>query len=104
MGKTQKDWARRWRSILKWLLRGRCALCGSDEDLEFDCIRPRGDTHHRFDTSERMSFYRKQFLLGNLQLLCKKCHGKKSKNENSQLNLFTNEPTNEPTNNDNEPF
>jgi len=45
-------------------------MCGATESLEFDCIEPRGDRHHRMDSSARMSFYHQQHRLGNLQVLC----------------------------------
>lgn len=91
MGKKQKDWARRARSLLMWLLGDACATCGSTKNLEFDCIKPQGDAHHKYDTSHRMSFYRQQYDKGNLQIQCAKCHNKKTAKD-EQLRL------------DNEPF
>ncbi len=81
MAKAQKEWARRKRRELVAVLGGVCAICGSVEDLGFDCIRPMGDAHHRYDTSQRMCFYRRQFAEGNLQLLCNSCNGRKGANE-----------------------
>ena len=77
MGKAQKEWARRKRRELVAVLGGVCAWCGTAEQLEFDCIRPMGDRHHKYDTSHRMSFYRRQHAAGNLQLLCCSCNGRK---------------------------
>jgi 5-methylcytosine-specific restriction endonuclease McrA len=80
MGRIQKEWARKQRALLKHLLGNRCADCKKQsEDLEFDCISPCGDDHHKLDTSARMSFYRHQYRLFNLQLLCPSCHAKKTK-------------------------
>ena len=58
-----------------------CAHCGTDENLEFDCIWPRGHRHHRGDASQRMCFYRRQFREGNLQVLCNFCNAKKGDKE-----------------------
>lgn len=53
------------------LLGGKCAECGTTENLEFDCIHPCGDKHHRYSTCQRMSFYHRQHREGNLQILCR---------------------------------
>ena len=81
MAKTQKEWAKRRRDELMALLGRVCALCGSTERLEFDCIKPMGDAHHRFDTSHRISFYRRQHAAGNLQVLCSTCNSRKGAKE-----------------------
>lgn len=80
MAKRQKEWARKARFELMFKLGGACSVCGTDKELDFDCIIPQGPAHHRdMDTSHRMSFYRRQFKQGNLQLLCRhKCHKKKN--------------------------
>jgi hypothetical protein len=62
MGRAEKEWARRKRVELMTLLGNVCAHCGTDEKLEFDCIFPRGDRHHRGDASQRMCFYRASFV------------------------------------------
>jgi len=77
MGRAEKEWARRKRQEMLTLLGNVCAHCGTAEDLEFDCIRPMGDRHHKYDTSQRMCFYRRQFRHGNLQLLCGVCNARK---------------------------
>ncbi len=77
MGRAEKEWARRKRRELLELLGNVCAHCGTTENLEFDCIRPRGDKHHRGEASQRMCFYRRQFREGNLQVLCNMCNGRK---------------------------
>ncbi len=77
MAKAQKEWARRKRRELVEMLGGVCAFCGAEEGVEFDCIVPMGDRHHKYDTSQRMCFYRKQFRQGNLQLLCHECNARK---------------------------
>ena len=81
MAKAQKEWARRKRSELLELLGNVCAHCGTTENLEFDCISPRGDRHHRGEASQRMCFYRRQFREGNLQVLCNVCNGRKGDEE-----------------------
>jgi len=81
MAARQKEWARNARARLLAALGNLCAECGVTENLEFDCILPQGDAHHKFDTSARMSFYRKQHAAHNIQILCAKCHIKKSHQE-----------------------
>jgi hypothetical protein len=74
MGARQKDWARRSRASLMDKHGNKCAHCGDDQNLEFDCIFPMGDDRHRMDASHRQSFYNQQERNGNLQLLCKRCN------------------------------
>jgi len=78
MAKRQKVWAQKARAALRETLGGVCASCPQRDGLEFDCIEPRGDAHHRMDTSARVCFYRKQHREGNLQMLCPRCHAKKT--------------------------
>ncbi len=77
MGRAEKEWARRKRRELLELLGNVCAHCGTAENLEFDCVVPMGDRHHRGDASQRMCFYRRQFREGNLQVLCNVCNARK---------------------------
>ena len=78
MAKRQKEWARRARLALLTELGNRCVYCGSTSALTFDCINPRGDTHHRLDTARRISFYRREhYQEKNLQIACEKCNAKK---------------------------
>ena len=81
MAKKQKVWARRARRKLMEELGEVCVFCGSTIDLEFDCKKPMGHAHHRYDTSQRMCFYRKQHANGNLQVLCGTCNRRKGDNE-----------------------
>ena len=80
MGLRQRIWARKQRLLLRRKLGMKCNHCSSKfyMKLEFDCIKPIGDSHGRKEWSWRMSIYRYQFSVGNLQLLCDKCHNKKS--------------------------
>lgn len=84
MAKRHKVRARQRRFELLFELGGCCRECQAVERLEFDCIEPCGDAHHRMDTSHRLSFYYRQHKQKNLQVLCKKCHGKKSVREHPQ--------------------
>lgn len=80
MAKRQKEWAKKARFELMFKLGGICSVCGTDKNLDFDCIEPQGPFHHRIEPSHRMSFYRRQHKEGNLQLLCRhKCHKEKTK-------------------------
>lgn len=82
MAFRQKQWAHKIKSELKKLMGSECVNCGSKYKLQFDCIKPQGHMHHRCDYSMRISFYRKQFLVGNLQLLCEQCHIVKTRIDN----------------------
>lgn len=79
-------WARNARFKLLFLLGGCCAHCSSTRELEFDCKIPQGHVHHTLGTAKRMVFYRKQHAAGNLQILCKRCHKKKSVLDVAYLN------------------
>lgn len=78
MAKKQKQWARMQRLRLIHILGGRCAACGTDEALTFDCIESRGDAHHRGSTDQRICFYRREMQAGNVQLLCHSCNALKA--------------------------
>lgn len=77
MAREHKRWAMRARARLMVELGNRCAECESRNDLTFDCIVPLGHVHHSMDASARMCFYHKQHRDGNLQILCRRCNGKK---------------------------
>jgi hypothetical protein len=78
-----RKWAVHTLKTLKRLLGSRCAWCSRDArkagSLEFDCIAPMGDEHHRFETNRRATFYRRMFRQANLQLLCVRCHKRKTR-------------------------
>lgn len=77
MGKRQKEWASRVRNSIFNVLGRLCVKCGCDTNLEFDVIVPFNNDHHNYDWSKRMTFYRRQLKLNNLQVLCNKCNSKK---------------------------
>lgn len=83
MSKRSKQWARQKLDSFRHSLGGCCLLCGEDDNdfLELDCIDPCGDRHHKMSTDQRASFYWRQLLVSNLQLLCKTCHEEKTKQE-----------------------
>jgi len=57
---THRVWANRALVRLRRLLGCACAHCGKTSRhalLEFDCITPQGDRHHRFETDRRATFY-----------------------------------------------
>ena len=74
MSRRQKQWARRTLDAQRESLGGVCQICGSNDNLEMDCIAPMGDKHHKMSTDQRASFYRRQLMASNVQLLCKDCH------------------------------
>ena len=69
-----RSWPHRSRAHLLTLLGERCAWCGRDSGLQFDCIVPQGHAHHEMGARSRMVFYRRQWRRGNLQILCPDCH------------------------------
>jgi hypothetical protein len=78
MGLRQRQWALRETLRLKAVLGSKCRACGSQVNLEFDCRSPKGSAHHRCEYSMRISFYRAQHRVGNLQILCQKCNALKA--------------------------
>ena len=94
MSKEHKAWARRARQRLLEKLGMFCAHCGRTDDLEFDCIVPMGDDHHRKSTDQRMCFYHRQHRDGNVQVLCSKCNAKKGDDvvdcQDNQLDMHPN--------------
>ena len=85
MGKRQKQWAAKARLTLRRELGMKCARCGSKyySKLQFDVMQPCDNgRHHKLDWSARMSFYRAQHRLNNIQLLCPDCHAGKTYQEN----------------------
>lgn len=81
MSKRAKIWAVKARANLMDKHGNECAWCGETCGLQFDCIIPQGDAHHRFSTDKRMTFYRRQDAAGNLQVLCGDCNTTKSVGE-----------------------
>ena len=93
MAKRQKVWAAKARDVLIAKLGGKCVKCGTTEELTFDCIIPCGHEHHRMSFDRRISFYRAQDKLGNLQVLCKPHNDEKGNTiEPAPAQLDSNEP------------
>ena len=61
-------------------LGGKCAHCGSKKDLQFDHIDANKKSF-RMSDAHSVSDARLQDELKNVQLLCKKCHDEKTRNE-----------------------
>ena len=84
-------WSRVAASIREDLLLrlgGCCATCGGTRKLTFDHIRPIGWDPSKKSWHMRMCEYRRAASEGNLQILCEKCHGKKSCNDLKEMNPF----------------
>ena|ERR1017187_4170465 len=79
----QKRFYKRLRTWLLVELGGVCSICKSSEELELDVRIPIGERketkekHHCMSSNQRITFYRKQYEVGNLQLLCSKCNSRK---------------------------
>jgi 5-methylcytosine-specific restriction endonuclease McrA len=83
--KYSKDYYHKRKNELIIMLGGKCSDCGSSIGLQFDHIDPKG-TNIRIG---KLLSYSKEVILQELkkcQLLCKKCHYKKSKKEGSLKN------------------
>lgn len=70
------------RRELVLALGGKCKMCPATDELEMDCITPQGSFHHYMPWPERVRFYWQQFLAGNLQALCQRCHRRKTALDN----------------------
>jgi 5-methylcytosine-specific restriction endonuclease McrA len=68
------------RAGLIWVLGGKCADCGSTEDLQFDHIDLDGPCSAKSGVW-RLAWERILADLFNLQLLCPDCHIEKSRLE-----------------------
>ena len=82
MSRRNKRLALHQRVRLLVELGNKCATCHTITDLTFDCIVPQGHRHHSMDASARMCFYHRQHEAGNLQILCRRCNGRKGHAEN----------------------
>lgn len=72
---TEKRRAQRQRLIS--MLGGKCAHCGSTENLEFDHLNP-SDKEYKISEILDFSEDKLQEEAKKCQLLCKKCHHKKT--------------------------
>ncbi len=70
MGARQKEWARRKRAELVARLGGKCAVCGSEFDLEIDHPAGRDWSMRRTEFSARISRLCREADEGLLRLLC----------------------------------
>lgn len=78
---TARERAYRERRQLIELMGGSCTACGDDEDasgfsMEFDHPNGRDWTPRRKNRWVRMALYRRDWLAGNLRLLCRRCNAR----------------------------
>lgn len=66
------------RDNLRSALGAVCVRCGATEALQFDCIVSTGPEHLVMSWKARLAFYERQAMRGNVQLLCRACHVKKT--------------------------
>lgn len=76
MGVRQRRWAVRARARLVQDLGGRCAECGSADDLEIDHKHGRDYDVAELGSAERVCRYRREARAGLLRVLCKPCNGR----------------------------
>lgn len=76
MGRTHNRAAAKLRSRLVVMLGGKCASCGTIENLEFHVhsSRPEGTNHHGLGVRGRHKWYLQKARAGVLRLLCRECH------------------------------
>lgn len=66
----------RHRDALREKLGGKCSICGSTLDLEFDHPDGRLYEARRLSSHRRIAQYERDAAAGNLRLLCAECNGK----------------------------
>lgn len=78
---SKKYYHRKREELIK-LLGGKCKKCSSTENLHFDHIDP---TNRGFKIGKLLNYSKEKLMeeVQKCQLLCRKCHDKKSNNEGS---------------------
>jgi 5-methylcytosine-specific restriction endonuclease McrA len=76
------------RAALFRRLGGKCAVCGSTEELQIDHKRPRNWTPHDMSNEARVRAYAKAIRDGNAQLLCPSHHSEKTNEEQKSGGLL----------------
>lgn len=71
-----KTWVQKHRAALLEQLGGKCALCGSTEDLTFDHIKGRDYVLSSMNQASRIRTYKKEAEQGLLRVLCWDCNRK----------------------------
>lgn len=73
----KRDKYRADRNNLIYYLGGKCAHCGSKENLEFDHLGPKDWEPEDLNRWTRLKRYEKEYDKGKIQLLCSTCNKKK---------------------------
>lgn len=83
--KYSREYYHQRRNELIQLLGGKCCNCGSDQKLQFDHIDHKST---RFRIGRLLNYSKDNVMqeLKKCQLLCSKCHSKKSRKEGSAKN------------------
>jgi hypothetical protein len=79
MGQRQRRWAHAWRERMYLAMGSKCVDCGCTDDLTFDVRTPVVEEHHSLEQSVRMSFYIRQYRMGNLCIRCRVCNARKGR-------------------------
>lgn len=84
--KYLKNYSREWIKKRRndFFKNKSCAKCGSNENLELDHIDPKNKVTHKV-WSRNKNFREKELL--KCQVLCKKCHKEKTKNDLHKMNI-----------------
>lgn len=81
MAKRQREWAARVRVQLIEKLGGKCVICGTCYELEFDHKEPRTWNCKQVSSEYRITLYKREAEAGKIQLLCRKCNARKGEPE-----------------------
>jgi len=73
-GQYRRAYARRLRDELIAEMGAACVKCGSWDQLEFNHTAARRWIANRVNRWQRMILYRRDWLAGELELLCKSCN------------------------------
>ncbi len=72
------------------MLGNLCAVCGTDEGLTLDCIKPIKQAQHGQGHIGRQWFYWREMRRGNIQVLCSTCQALKgSRSQEDFLTALT---------------
>ena len=75
MGKRQREWAKNKRLKLVEALGGKCANCGTTNDLDIDHIDGKPYLSNSIDQSMRVTRYYREYKSGvRLRVLCGLCN------------------------------
>jgi 5-methylcytosine-specific restriction endonuclease McrA len=79
-----KVWIAKRVAELRAYLGGKCVDCGTDEQLEFDHIKPRTWVARKVSSGHRICIYWREAMEGMIALRCGACNKAKRRREDEQ--------------------